>query len=207
MTLAQLVTRLQLYYQVNSSQGSDDVSTTQWNDLIQEAYNAVWQRIRNTVSKANLLSYVDKTWTAGSQTYTLPTELKDALLYDFVQIDSVGTPLGRIQGYFESRNVFRLNTFSAVSANPFTFRIYFIPQVEILMSTAEPQLIPSQHHEAIVWEALINIKMLQDKQVPADWYQQREGIEMMATKELAVRPLAYRANVVSLESPVLRPSY
>lgn len=207
MTRDELVAYCKLALNVNSSQLSDDITDAQWIQFVQMAYKNVYTRMRNQVSRDQLLQAYDATWTAGSATYTLPIALQSALIYDIVYTDSSNNPLSRINGSFETRNVFRLQSFGAVSPGPMTFRIYYIANTETLAAGSQsPSLFPEPHHEVIAWEALITIKMLMDKEVPGAWMQKRDDMEYFLVKELSVRPLAFRANVASLDSPMLRPA-
>lgn len=205
MTLTELIDFAKFGLNVNDSQLNDDISAERWVTLIQMAYKNLWTRVRNQVGRANLVKSYDDSWAGGAATYTLPQQYQNAVIYDIVYTDGFGNPLSRIQGNFETRNVFRLTAWGGVSPSPFTFRVYYIPEVEVLTVSASPALLPPAHHEAIAWEALITVKMFTDKKVPDNWAEHRDGIEMMCIKELSVRPLTFRANIVSLDAPLLRP--
>lgn len=207
MTRDELVAYCKLALNVNNSQLNDDISDDQWIMFIQMAYKNVWTRARNQLSRDALLNVYHAQWTPGSATYTLPLWLQPMLVYDFLYTDGNFNPLSRIAGSFETRNVFRLLQFGAVSPSPFTFNIYYISNVETLTGGASsPYLFPEPHHEVIAWEAIITVKMLYDKSVPSEWSQKRDDLEYFMIKELGNRPLAYRPNIASLDVPMLRPA-
>lgn len=206
MTRDELVAYCKLALNVNNSQLNDDISSDQWSQFIQMAYKNVWTRARNQLGRDSLLKVFHAQWTPGSATYTLPLWLQPMLIYDIVYTDGNNNPLSRIAGSFETRNVFRLLQFGAVSPSPFTFNIYYIANVETLNSSSSPVLFPEPHHEVIAWEAIITVKMLYDKEVPQAWTQKRDDLEYFMVKELGNRPLASRPNVSSLDVPMLRPA-
>lgn len=206
MTLQQLIDFAKLSLNVNASQLNDDLTLTQWQAFMQAAYEDCWVRFRNQVSRDYFLASTDLQWTAGAATYTLPTQLQNAVIYDIVYLDTMGNPYSRWQGTFETRNVLRLAQFGAVTPSAFPFRVYYIPEPETLTLSSTPALIPPIHHKVIAWEALITVKELLDKEVPQSWMDHRDSIEMMLVKECSKRPVAARANIVSLDTPILRPS-
>lgn len=207
MTRDELIDACKFDMNVNDSQLADDISDTSWVRLVNNAYQEVWNRLSLELApKGSVVQYVDKTWTAGAFTYTLPTELKNAIIYELWYLDSNSQPYARMDAVFQSRNLLSLNYLQSFSPGGFTFRIYFIPDAEKLAAdSSEPQLIPPRHHQIIEWQTLITVKMLADKEVPQMWLAKYENLELSLMKEFTSRPLANRPNVRSLWSPIERP--
>lgn len=207
MTRDELIDSCKFSLNVNDSQTNDDVSDASWIRLVNNAYQEVWNRLALELApKGSVVQYVDKTWTAGSFTYTLPAELKSAVIYELWYLDSNSQPYGRVDAIFGSRDILTLNYLQSFSPGGFNFRLYFIPDAEKLATaSSEPQLIPSRHHQIIEWQTLITIKMLADKEVPQMWLEKYQNLELSLMKEFSSRPLANRPNVRSLLSPIARP--
>lgn len=205
MTLGQMRALCKLYLNVNASQLNDDITDAQWNAFIQQAYNDVWMRVRTQVSRATLLSSTDLTWPAGQQTMTLPTNLQNALIYDIWRIDGNGNPLCQFQAFFETRNVLR-NPTIFFNAAGWQIRLYFVPEIEQLTNDeAIPNLIPPQYHSVLVWETLLVVKALYDKEIPASWEKKRDEVDFSLIKEQSTRPVAQRSNIMLAQSPMARP--
>lgn len=204
MTLDELIDFASFGLSVNDSQFNDAIAPDRWKQLVQMAYKNVWSRFRTIAPRSALLTYIDKTWTAGSFTYSLPIDLRNALIYDILYVDSNGNPFDRVGAYFESKNVLRLGVGSGLSTD-FQMRFYYIPEVELLTGGSSPLLILPQHHEAVAWEALKVVKMLADKEVPEGWLTNLESLEYQMFNEAKSRPLASRPNVISVDAPMIRP--
>lgn len=206
MTREELVDFCKFGLNFNASQDNDDITEAQWIMLVNNAYRAIWNRVAGGhAPKGSVVQYVDKTWTAGAYTYTLPTELKNAVIYELWYLDDNDQPYSQVNAYFQSRNLLALPLQGSSSVG-FDFRIYFIPDAEKLETdNSEPQLLPPRHHELIGWEALRTAKSLADKEVPGTWQEKIDDLELSLAKEFQSRPLANRPNVRSLWSPIARP--
>jgi hypothetical protein len=206
MTRDEIISFAKFIMNVNDSQLSDDITDERWIELVQMAYVDVWARFKQTVSRASLLEYTDLTWPAGSNTLALPNSLKDAVIYDIVYVDSNGVPYSRFQGYFEKRNLLRLDLTGQSAAQSFILRFYFIPEVENLDNpTSTPVLIAPNHQKVIAWEAARVVKALSDKEVPESWNDKIDEIEQRMIIDWKSRPIAQRPNIISSESPFMRP--
>lgn len=207
MTRDEIIDFCKFAMNVNASQSDDSVSDANWVTLVNNSYRAIWNRISLELApKGSVVQTFDTSWPAGDFTYTLPTQLQNALIYECWYLDSNNEPYNRIDATFEKRNVMRLNYYPSFSPGGFPFRIYFIPEAEKLaVGTDVPQLIPPRHHEVIAWEALRTVKMLTDKEIPEMWQAKFEDLELSLAKEFQSRPLANRPNVRSLWSPIARP--
>ena len=207
MTRAELIAFCKFAMNVNSSQDNDDISDANWINLVNNAYRTVWNRISLELApKGAVVQYSDQTWPGNSFTFTLPNNLKNAIIYELWYLDSNSQPYSRVDATFEYRNVLTLAYNQSFAPGGFNFRIYFIPDAEPLENdTSVPELLPARHHEVIAWEALRVVKMLTDKDIPQMWQAKFEDLELSLMKEFQSRPLANRPNVRSLWSPIARP--
>lgn len=190
----------------NDSQLEDSISATRWPELVNMAYQDVWNRFKQTVSRASLLSSTDLTWPAGATTLELPVSLHNTVIYDLVYVDQTGLPYGRFAGYFEKRNLLRLDLFGSANPQSFTLRVYFVPDAEELtVGTSSPVLIPPAHHKVIAWELARVIKAIADKEVPPSWDDKIAEIEQRMMIDWKSRPVAQRPNIISEDAPFMRP--
>jgi hypothetical protein len=207
MTREDIINFCKFAMNVNSSQANDDISDANWITLVQNAYKTMWNRIALELApKGAVVQQFDTTWPSGDFTFTLPTSLENAIIYECWYLDSNGQPYSRMDAAFDIRNVMRLNYYPSFSPGGFPFRIYYIPDAEKLaVDNQVPALLPARHHEVIAWEALRTVKMLTDKEIPESWQAKFEDLELSLMKEFQSRPLANRPNVRSLWSPIARP--
>lgn len=205
MNVGQIREAVKRRLNMNASQLDDSIDPAGWLDFINEAYSDTWKLVRNTAPRECTVESVDFTWPAGANTYTLPTELKNATIYQIIQVNAQGVPCGSFWGFFEKRNVLRLPPGSPVGG--LTFRIYFIPEAEELTGdTSVPQLIPPQHHDVIMWECLNTVKALFDKEVPERWESTLEDLKFLLCKEFMARPINDRARIRLPDAPLIRPT-
>lgn len=192
---------------VNASQFDDSITPDRWNQLCQMSYKNCWSKFRTQVAKASILTYTDIAWPSGATTFTLPAtpiDLTNAVIYAIMGYDSSTTTSPTcfypLPVQFLSRNVL-----SAPVALTTTMRIFYIPDVEYLQTGQSPLLIPPQHHELIAWDMLRIVKMFADKEIPQQWDNRTQELELNWVKEWSTRPLAVRAGVINLDFPILRP--
>lgn len=197
MQVGDMISEVKLMLHVNSSQLNDNISQDDYRLLLNQAYASLWSDIRTEVSEANLLAKYDIQWPPQAQTMDLPEPLQDKLIWDIWQLGPPSdTPLVPATVRFETRNVLRMDFPGPVLAANLGLRIYYVPDVEQFQEDQQiPLLIPPAHHRVIVWQTLVDIKMLWDKTVPDTWLDRLDKLKGNLLQELRTRPVAQRANI------------
>lgn len=197
MLVGDMIAEMKFMLNVNDSQMNDNVSPSNYLLLLTQAYQSLWSDIRMEVSEANLLAKYDIQWNPASQTMELPVPLQDKLVWDVWTLGPPNnTPLCPANITFETRNVLRMNFLGPVISANLGLRIYYVPDAEQFTDVKQtPLLIPSAHHRVIVWQALIDLKMFLDKQIPDSWNDRLDKLKGTLLQELRTRPVAHRANI------------
>lgn len=196
MLVGDITDEVKLMLKVNRSQLNDDIAPSDYRLFAQQSYESLWTDIRTEVSEANLLAKDDILWNSANRTMPLPVPLQDKLIWDIWQLGADGiTPLCPANIRFETRNVLRMNVGPVITAN-LGLRIYYVPDAEQFIDDKQtPLLIPPAHHRVIVWQTLVDIKMLWDKEVPDSWNDRLDKLKGGLLQELRTRPVAHRANI------------
>lgn len=193
----------------NDSQLNDSISPASWTIYIWEAYNSILMDLQAHAPREATVESMDITWPAGEQTFDLPSNLRDMIFYQIIQINEAGVPSQEFVGYFETRNRLRISPgYTAFNMN---LRLYFLPVAEKwagpdLDEASSPLFVPDRHCPLIIWQTLIHVKSIYDRgDAPAFWTQMHEIARMAFFKENMARPIAKRARIRLPDAPMLRP--
>src|SRR6187549_332630 len=106
MTRSEIIDFCKFAMNVNASQSDDSISDAQWVTLVQNAYKSIWNRIAlETAPKGAVVQASDQEWPSGDFTFTLPNDLKNAIIYELWYLDSNSQPYARVDATFDKRNV------------------------------------------------------------------------------------------------------
>jgi hypothetical protein len=199
MTRAEIVARVQLYMNANSTQQSTEFSNAAFIQFVQDAYTRLWNRIRYSVNASGNVAKVDIQWPQGQSTYAIPTSLQGKELMGFYFINGDGTTGQRFDvRYVDPQTLMWVSNpqFPAFNSAQ-NMRVYYRVTAEQLTSdNSVPLLLNPEHHEAIVYEALIQIKEIEDQTVPESWVARRDDLEFYATKSVANKIFRNQSRVV-----------
>lgn len=185
MTRDALVARVKLLLQANSAQLNTDLSAANYVGFVQSAYAQLWTRISYEANSNGNSSYVDVSWPQGTPTRTLTQlGLVGVQLLGFYTVYSDDTTGPRIPSIrFLSQDTL---VWDAYPQPVTTVRVYYRPAAEELATgSSVPQLIGPEHHEAIAYEAAIQIKEALDHDIPQRWAQRLENLEYYAFKSIS----------------------
>ncbi len=176
MDLAELRDQLAFSLNHNDGQTDQDFSDARLNDNINWAY-------RREVRGAKLegvRSYFTKndsfTWAADAVTQTLPLNLRRKQIVVFKDITSndpgqkltVSADGARGGVHWVDNNTLQWGT-SGPGATK-TIRAFYLADAEKLTDDAdEPELIPEEMHELIVWSAAVYLRTVADEFAPPGW--------------------------------------
>jgi hypothetical protein len=200
MTRAELVSRVQLYISANSTQQSTEFSSAAFIQFVQDAYTRLWNRIRYSVNSAGNVAKQDIVWPQGQSTLTLQSAgLVGKELMGFYFINGDGTTGQRFDVRFQDpQTLMWVSNPQFASFNTAqNMRVYYRVTAEKLTSdSSTPVLLNPEHHEAIVYEALIQIKEIEDQNVPESWVARRDDLEFYATKSLTNKIFRNQSRIV-----------
>lgn len=197
MNLADLRDQLEFILSNNDAQDDTEYTSTRLDKAINWAYENVWNEIRATIGRANQIASYDIEWPSGDVNFTLPEALQGKALYAFYDMTQ-GYPGYKMTLQFESRNVLRwLPTGPGADTD---IRVYYKADVEVLADDSDvPTLIPPAHHQLISYDAAIQLTQIADREVPRSWEAKHQKLMLLATKELATRPLSDRSAILPLD--------
>lgn len=184
MTRDALVARVKLLLQTNSAQLNTDLSSTNYISFVQSAYEQLWTRVSYEANSNGNSSFVDVSWPAGTPTRTLAQlGLTNAYLLGFYTVYGDNTTGPRITGIrFQDLSTLVWDTYPQPVT---TVRVYFRLVAEQLENgSSVPRLFGPEHHEAIVYEAAIQIKEALDHDIPPRWATRLENLEYYAFKSI-----------------------
>lgn len=185
MTRDQIVARVKTLLTTNSAQLNTSLSAQDFVNFVQSAYEQLWTRISYEANSNGNSSYLDVSWPAGTPNRTLATlGLQNAYLLGFYLVYSDGTTGARIPGIrFQDKDTL---VWDGRPTSTTTVRAYFRTVAEDLVNgSSTPTLFGPEHHEAIVYEAAIQIKEARDHEVPPRWASRLENLEYYAFKSIS----------------------
>lgn len=185
MTRSQLVARVKLLLQTNSAQLNTDLSADNYVGFVQSAYEQLWTRVSYEANSNGNSSYIDNSWPAGTPTRTLTQlGLTGKYLLGFYLVLSDGTTGARIPGIrFQDSGTLVWDSYPQPAT---TVRAYFRLVAETLTGdNSIPTLFGPEHHEAIAYEAAIQIKEALDHDIPPRWASRLENLEYYAFKSIS----------------------
>jgi hypothetical protein len=202
-----IVARVKLLLQTNSAQLNTDLSSDDYVSFVQSAYDQLWTRISYEANSNGNSNYVDVDWPAGTPTRTLTQlGLQNAYLLGFYTVYSDDTTGPRIPGIrFQDKNTLVWDTYPQPVT---TVRAYYrITAEDLVNGLSVPQLLGPEHHEAIVYEAAIQIKEALDHDIPARWAARLENLEYYAFKSISNKIFRNGSQILpaDLESIVYMP--
>jgi hypothetical protein len=180
-----LVARAKLLLQTNSAQLSTDLSAEDYVGFVQSAYEQIWTRISYEANSNGNSSYKDVSWPSGTPTRTLlQLGLQNAYLLGFYTVYGDNTTGPRIPGIrFQDSATLVWDTYPQPVT---TVRAYYRTVAELLTSgISVPALLGPEHHEAIAYEAAIQIKEALDHDIPQRWAARLENLEYYAFKSIS----------------------
>lgn len=185
MTRDQIVARVKTLLTTNSAQLNTSLSSADFVNFVQSAYEQLWTRISYEANSNGNSNYLDVSWPAATPNRTLDQlGLNNAHLLGFYNVlsdSTTGTRIANIR--FQNANTLVWESRPSAAQ---TVRIYFRIVPEILaVGSAVPTLLAPDHHEAIVYEAAIQIKEARDHDIPPRWAARLENLEYYAFKSIS----------------------
>lgn len=207
MTRSQIVDKVKLLLQANSAQLNTDLASTAYIGFVQSAYRQLWTRISYEANSNGNSTYLDFTWPAGEPTKTVTSAgLTGQYLLGFYYVlsnDATGRRITTVR-YQDPTTL----VWDSPPQTDTTVRAYFRLCAESLGSDSSvPALIGPEHHDAIAYEAAIQICEAQNRNVPGTWVQRLENLEYYAFKSITNKIFRNESRIVpnDLEAIVFQP--
>lgn len=180
--------RSELAFLVNFSESTaaQDFVQARLNKAIQQAYRRIIEaaKINGSYQFFHLRSQ-SFTWAASTQTLAVPDYLINKVIIDLYDITD-GEPGFPIAFGRDSQDVglvfwadYKTWQWATVDGpgSAMTLRAVYEAVAEELVSDGDvPQLIPSQFHDLVVWEAAILLRKAGDEAAPPDWKEDRDNL-------------------------------
>jgi hypothetical protein len=173
---AELVTELGWILDFNESQTNQDFTSTRLKKLIQWAYKKEINKAKQEGNSSYFCSFIDFTWESDLVTLSLPETVRHQEVLKFFDVtdSTLGSEL-LIGRYGQGRTIFwaannKLQWGTDGPGSDRIIRAVFLANAETLIDDeSEPELIPPQFRELLLWSAAIIARKVADDDIPQAW--------------------------------------
>lgn len=185
MNFQELQDRTKFLLNFNDNQVGEDFTATRIKQAINFAYKREVGRAQLEGGSRHFQQLIDKTWSSGETTYTLPADLvrKQILRIQDATDSTVGTPLLNTV-FFKDRSTLQWGI--AGPGSDRTVRFTIVADAEELVADGDiPVLIPEPYQEIIIWAAAIFLRQAADEGTPQEWRLELSELRMDFIKWLS----------------------
>lgn len=199
-------TKLQFLLNFNEGQtdqdfrGSSVDANKHFDNALNEAYRDECKWLRG-VSRSHFRRTFSFTWTADATTMPIPLWARDAEI-EAVRDDTDESPGALIfsrgpneegSGFYRADGT-NWGWTPAPSSERTLTMVYIAAPSELQKDVEEPDLLPSEHHDLLVWAAGILLKTIADEDVPRRWIERHAELRFLAQKAVSLgNPRTYPA--------------
>lgn len=192
MNRSELIDRIKFYLNVNDGQTDQDVTDARLVQLLDLQYTELVTRAKQEGISDYFKKTSTDTWDSGELTFVIPNSLNQHSIMRIMDV-TAGEPGGSIDigSASNSTGIFWLDNRTLQwgtdgPASNVSLRFYYVAQAEALLSnTAEPLLIPPEHHNLLVWATAIEFRSIADDEVPQRWLERKSELEMAYHKAIS----------------------
>ena len=201
MNFGELLTELKDLLNFDSAQTHQDFTDTQLKSALNRAYLREIRKARQQGLDEYFLDTTTFTWTSGEQTYALVDPLNKASILQLR--DVTDSEYAQNMAFTESFRWLDRNTLEWLPDGPSsdrTIRAFFseLP-VDMVSNNEEPDLIPREFREVLVYSAAVELRLRADEEAPRSWEGFLDDVRADYWKHLSLgRP---RTNQASISLP------
>lgn len=177
----------------NSSQTDQDFTTAQLKKAINRAYVREVNKAKQEGLQKYFHAYTDLTWLSGDVTFTVPDSIRHNAL---IKVEDVTTsdPGHKIvfddngfsgDVFWRDRNTLQWGTAGPSEDKTLRFEFYAEP-TDMVSDDDEPDLVPPQHREIIVWSAGVDLRRRADEGSPQEWLAELHELRITYYKSMSL---------------------
>lgn len=183
MDFGTLRNRLAFVLNFNDGQTDQDFSSDRLKQALNHAYMREVEKAKQEGSRRFFLAQQEISWAAGAVTLVLPVGVKRKQLIRVMDVtnDAIGGQLmfseSGLTGdvFWKDRETLQWGTQGPGAAKTLRVFYYAVP-VDLVNDADEPELVPDQFHELLVWSAACWLRTIADEGAPNSWRAQLEEL-------------------------------
>lgn len=199
MNFKELQDELALVLNFTPDTVDQDFNSTQLQSQLNSAYMREVRQAKQNAGYAYFRNYFDFIWPANALTYDLGNQIAWQDFDSFYDITSsepgyrliVGDVPGQTDIWWQTPTILQWGTIGPGSER--TLRVRYLAKAEKMLNDIdEPQLIPPEYRELLVWSAAVYLRTIADEMAPQAWLGKLEELQHDFWKGLSKgRPHTY----------------